>query len=83
MRISLAVAIFCLLMAGARMRGQEKADMTVHVKVVNVPATVRDKHGKIVTNLTKMILSWKKTDARRLCIIFTGEQSAAYARFAG
>jgi VWFA-related protein len=53
MRISLAVAIFCLLMAGARMRGQEKVDMTVHVKVVNVPATVRDKHGKIVTNLTK------------------------------
>jgi len=27
--------------------------MTVHVKVVNVPATVRDKHGKIVNNLTK------------------------------
>jgi hypothetical protein len=53
MRISLAVAIFCLLLVGARMRGQEKADMTVHVKVVNVPATVRDKHGKIVTNLTK------------------------------
>jgi VWFA-related protein len=35
------------------MRGQEKANMTVHVKVVNVPATVRDKHGKIVNNLTK------------------------------
>ena len=27
--------------------------MTVHVKVVNVPATVRDKHGKIVNNLTQ------------------------------
>jgi VWFA-related protein len=35
------------------MRGQEKADVTVRVKVVNVPATVRDKHGKIVNNLTK------------------------------
>src|ERR1700724_2635289 len=35
------------------MRGQEKADMTVHVKVVNVPVTVRDKHGKIVNSLTK------------------------------
>lgn len=35
------------------MRRQEKADMTVHVKVVNVPATVRDKHGKIVNSLTK------------------------------
>ena len=52
-RISLAVAILCLLVVGARMRGQDKADMTVHVKVVNVPATVRDKHGKIVNNLTK------------------------------
>jgi VWFA-related protein len=53
LRISLAVALLCLLVVGAKMRGQEKADMTVHVKVVNVPATVRDKHGKIVTNLTK------------------------------
>ena len=52
-RISVAVAILCLLLVGARMRGQDKADMTVHVKVVNVPATVRDKHGKIVNNLTK------------------------------
>jgi VWFA-related protein len=52
-RISLAVALLCLLLVQARMRGQEKADMTVHVKVVNVPATVRDKHGKIVNNLTK------------------------------
>jgi VWFA-related protein len=53
MRISLAVALLCLLVVGARMRGQEKADLTVRVKVVNVPATVRDKHGKIVNNLTK------------------------------
>lgn len=52
-RISLATAILCLMLVAARMRSQEKADMTVHVKVVNVPATVRDKHGKIVNNLTK------------------------------
>ena len=52
-RTSLAIAILCLLPVGARMSGQEKANMTVHVKVVNVPATVRDKHGKIVNNLTK------------------------------
>ncbi|HEY1524764.1 MAG TPA: VWA domain-containing protein [Candidatus Angelobacter sp.] len=30
-----------------------KLDITVHVKVVNVPATVRDKHGKIINTLTK------------------------------
>ncbi len=52
-RISLAMGIACLLIVGARMLGQDKADMTVHVKVVNVPATIRDKHGKIVNNLTK------------------------------
>jgi len=52
-QISLTIAVLCLLLVGARMRSQEKADMTVHVKVVNVPAIVRDKHGKIVNNLTK------------------------------
>src|SRR5215472_4066166 len=31
----------------------QKPDVTVQVKVVNVPATVRDKHGKIVNNLSK------------------------------
>lgn len=52
-RISLAIAVLCLWVVGGRTRSQEKADMTVHVKVVNVPATVRDKHGKIVNNLTQ------------------------------
>jgi VWFA-related protein len=53
MRISLAAAIFCLLVVGTQIRGQEKADLTVRVKVVNVPATVRDKRGNIVNNLAK------------------------------
>jgi len=52
-RVALALIFFGLLLVGSRMRGQEKADITVHVKVVNIPTTVRDKHGKIVTNLTK------------------------------
>jgi VWFA-related protein len=33
--------------------GAQKPDVTVQVKVVNVPATVRDKHGKIVNTLTE------------------------------
>lgn len=53
MRISVAVAVLCLLVLGTRMRGQKKADLTVRVKVVNVPATVRDKHGNIVNDLAK------------------------------
>ncbi len=31
----------------------EKPSFSVQVKVVNVPATVRDKHGKVVSDLTK------------------------------
>ncbi|HEY6308013.1 MAG TPA: VWA domain-containing protein [Candidatus Angelobacter sp.] len=53
MRLALALAALSLLSSGGSVRGQQKPDVTVQVKVVNVPATVRDKHGKIVTNLTK------------------------------
>jgi len=52
-RVVLALIFFGLLLVGARLRGQEKADISVHVKVVNIPTTVRDKHGKIVNTLTK------------------------------
>jgi VWFA-related protein len=53
LQLALGLAILGLLLSGSRMRGQQKPDVTVQVKVVNVPATVRDKHGKIVSNLTK------------------------------
>lgn len=52
-RFALALSILGLLLAGDGLRGQQKPDVTVQVKVVNVPATVRDKHGAIVNNLTK------------------------------
>ncbi|HEU0121768.1 MAG TPA: VWA domain-containing protein [Bryobacteraceae bacterium] len=41
-----------LLLAAAAARAQE-ATFTTGVRVVNVPATVRDKHGTIIANLTK------------------------------
>jgi VWFA-related protein len=47
------LAIAGLLLARGFAQTQPKPDLTVQVKVVNVPATVRDKHGKIVHNLTK------------------------------
>lgn len=53
LRFALALSILGVLLAGDRLRGQQKPDVTVQVKVVNVPATVRDKHGAIVNNLTK------------------------------
>lgn len=53
------IVMVLALLVPAVFRGQDKdkpqakPDLTVDVKVVNVPATVRDKHGKIVSNLTK------------------------------
>lgn len=47
-----AVAALALLLAGGAVLAQ-KPDLTVQVKLVNVPATVRDKHGQLVRNLTQ------------------------------
>ncbi len=43
----------CLLAPHRLLRGQETPTFSSDVKVVNVLATVRDKHGQIVNNLTK------------------------------
>jgi VWFA-related protein len=50
-RSALWFAIYAALPGG--LPAQQKPDLTVQVKVVNVPATVRDKHGKIIHDLTK------------------------------
>lgn len=42
-----------LLLAAALLPAQEAPNISVKVKVVNVLATVRDKHGNIIRNLTK------------------------------
>ena len=42
-----------LLLAGASLQAQQTPNISVKVKVVNVLATVRDKHGNIIRNLTK------------------------------
>lgn len=54
--VVLATISFLLARPGLHAQQQpseQKPDLTVQVKVVNVPATVRDKHGKIVADLTK------------------------------
>jgi VWFA-related protein len=51
-RLSALLALF-LLAPGHALRAQEQPKISVEVKVVNVLATVRDKHGKIVPDLTK------------------------------
>src|ERR1039457_1739488 len=52
MRPSFFLALF-LLSPGEASRAQEQPKISVEVKVVNVMATVRDKHRKIVSNLAK------------------------------
>src|SRR5262252_1123761 len=42
-----------LALAYGLLPAQQEPKFSVQVKVVNVPATVRDKHGKIVHDLTK------------------------------
>jgi VWFA-related protein len=42
-----------LLLAAAPLQAQQAPNISVKVKVVNVLATVRDKHGNIIRNLTK------------------------------
>lgn len=42
-----------LALASGLLLAQQEPKFTVQVKVVNVPATVRDKHGKVIHDLTK------------------------------
>src|SRR5437016_2095494 len=52
--IAALVALVVLPRVGPSMRAQETAaTIAVDVKVVTLPVTVRDKHGKIVRDLTK------------------------------
>jgi hypothetical protein len=52
-RVRLVQALTLVFLLGSQpLRGQEPT-ISVDVKVVNVLATVRDKHGQVVRNLTK------------------------------
>jgi VWFA-related protein len=45
--------IICLFLRGGTLRSQQLPTFSVHVKVIDMLATVHDKHGQIVNNLTK------------------------------
>jgi VWFA-related protein len=49
----LALLMASLLLPAGSLRSQQQPPIRVEVKVVNVLATVRDKHGQIVSNLGK------------------------------
>jgi VWFA-related protein len=49
----LAALVTLLLSVESPLQSQQTAPISVDVKVVNMLATVRDKHGKLIRNLTK------------------------------
>ncbi len=51
--LAFATRLAAVLLAGCTLLAQETPTFSSGVKVVNVLATVRDKHGQIVNNLTK------------------------------
>ena len=53
LRLFFLLSVVSLLVPGGPLRSQQPPTISVNVKVVNVLATVRDKHGEIVPNLTK------------------------------
>jgi hypothetical protein len=63
---------FAALLFLSRLLGhsQQSTPITLNVNAGNLLATVRDNHGDIVRNLTKMISRWHRTASpRRLLIL--------------
>src|SRR5215813_12234791 len=52
-RRELLVSLGSLLLANRALRGQKESTLSVDVRVVNLLATVRNKEGQIVRDLTK------------------------------
>src|SRR5215470_13638695 len=52
-KLVLAAVVLALTLPGNDLPGQEQPRIAVEVKTVSVLATVRDRHGKIVPDLTK------------------------------
>ena len=68
------VLLIALLLGGGSVPGQEqKPDISVDVKLVNVFATVRDKKGMIVRNLTKDDFVLQEDDRPQTITFFSQE----------
>jgi VWFA-related protein len=76
-RLQKVCLLFCLVslfLPGVFPQGEQKPDISVNVKLVNVLATVRNKHGDIVRNLTKDDFQLEE-DGRPQTIQFFSQES--------
>jgi VWFA-related protein len=65
--------VVSLLLPGWPLRSQQAPTISVNVKVVNVLATVRNKHGEIVRDLTKDDFKLEEDDRPQTIAYFTRE----------
>ncbi len=69
----LALLVIVLLLPAGSVRSQQQPSINVEVKVVNVLATVRDKHGQIVSNLGKDDFALEEDGRPQTIAYFTRE----------
>jgi VWFA-related protein len=68
------LSVVCLLLPGWALQSQQPpSTISVNVKVVNVLATVRDKHGEIVRNLTQDDFTLEEDDRPQTIRYFARE----------
>ena len=73
LKVWLVLATIILPLAGQPLQSQQAPTITVNVKVVNVLATVRDKQGQIVRNLTKDYFAIEEDDRPQTISYFSRE----------
>ena len=73
LRLCLMLSMLSLLLPGWPLRSQQPPTISVNVKVVNVLASVRNKNGEIVRNLTKDDFTLEEDDRPQTIRYFARE----------
>ena len=68
------VSVVALFVLGHSLQAQDKPTISVDVKVVTLPVTVRDKHGQIIKDLTKADFSLQE-DGRPQSIRYFNQET--------
>jgi len=74
LRLSFLLSLVCLVLPGGALQSQQPSStIAVNVKVVNVLASVRDKHGEVVRNLTQDDFTLEEDDRPQTIRYFARE----------